>query len=326
MINLDNLINLLKGNLLNNATISGVSDFCVTPEKVTQKSAFISINSDQKKIEEAVKNGAFAVIFEKDCEIINNEVAFIKVDDLEFSIKRLILFFANNHKFVLLSEIQNDIFHYFSLPKNIIFASNYLDEFLIQVANAKPNSIFLCEKKEHEILNLPNITEISPNSNFEILFKNSIFFSNFIFDGIYYSNLNFPYFLLDELCGIIGFLKEKEINFKIQDLRNLEHFCPIFVDSFLKPTPFGSSHHAFIAENNVELFIKAAKFLKSEFDKDIVICGSWSKEYGDLIIDYHFNRIQNIENVTRFRYALVHCQKDELLEILNREKPEATLF
>ena len=312
--------------MLNNALISGIESFCVTPEDATQKSAFISINSDQKKINQAIENGAFAIIFAKDCEIVNDEIAFIKVDDLEFAIKRLISFFANSHKFVLLSEIQNDIAKFFSLPKNVIYASNYLDSFLLQVTNAKQNSIFLCEKNEHEVLNLPNTVEISPNSNFEILFKNSIFFSNFIFDEIYYSNLNFPYFLLDELCGIVDFLKSNEIKFKIQDLRNLNHFCPIFADSFQKPVPFGSSYHAFIAESDKELFIRAAKFLKSEFDKDIVICGSWSKDYGDLVIDYRFNKVQNIENVTRFRYALIHCNQDELFEVLNSEKQELTLF
>ena len=314
MINIINLARLSGGELKNEPSVSSVEGFAYKSSEVKPKFAFIDINGDENEIQKAIELGAYAIIFSGDCEIKNSEIALIKVANLNQALSRLIVFFASskNHKFVQTSLIQNKILKRFVLPKTAIFAPQNLHEFLVVLTRCEDEKIFFC--KDSEILEKfgSKLLKIAPNSDYEMLFLGSIFFSNFIFDEVYYQNLPLPRIFIDEFCGIVEFLKEKNINYKIGDLRNLEHFEPIFVDRFLKICKFGESYRAFICESDEELFVKATQFLTKEFSQNIVISLPWSKEIKGIDADFH--------------YALVNCDKNSLLDMLNSHKIQNSLF
>ena len=328
MINIINLARLSGGELLNEPSVSVVEGFAYKSESVKSKFAFIDINGDESEIQKAIELGAYAIIFSGDCEIKNSEIALIRVANLNQALTRLIVFFANskNHKFVRTNLIQNEILKRFVLPKSVLFAPQNLHEFLAILTSGEDEKIFFC--KDGEILEKfgSKLLKITPNSDYEMLFLGSIFFSNFIFDEVYYQNLPLPRIFIDEFCGIVEFLKEQNINYKIGDLRNLEHFEPIFVDRFLKICKFGESYRAFICESDETLFVKAARFLTKEFSQNIVISLPWSKEIKGIDADFRYNRLENLKNIKDFHYALVNCDKNSLLEMLNSHKIQNSLF
>ena len=328
MINIINLARLSGGELINEPSVSVVEGFAYKSEGVKSKFAFIDINGDESEIQKAIELGAYAIIFSGDCEIKNSEIALIRVANLNQALTRLIVFFANskNHKFVRTNLIQNEILKRFVLPKSVLFAPQNLHEFLVILTGSEDEKIFFCN--DGEILEKfgSKLLKITPNSDYEMLFLGSIFFSNFIFDEVYYQNLPLPRIFIDEFCGIVEFLKEQNINYKIGDLRNLEHFEPVFVDRFFRICKFGESYRAFICESDETLFVKAASFLTKEFSQNIVISLPWSKEIKGIDADFRYNRLENLKNIKDFHYALVNCDKNSLLEMLNSHKIQNSLF
>lgn len=328
MINIINLARLSGGELINEPSVSVVEGFAYKSEGVKSKFAFIDINGDESEIQKAIELGAYAIIFSGDREIKNSEIALIRVANLNQALTRLIVFFANskNHKFVRTNLIQNEILKLFSLPKNIFFLPKNLHEFLMLLTNNDNEKIFFCDDDEiFEKFNL-NFSKIIPNSNYEILILGSIFFSNFIFDEVYYQNLPLPRIFIDEFCGIVEFLKEQNINYKIGDLRNLEHFEPVFVDRFFRICKFGESYRAFICESDETLFVKAARFLTKEFSQNIVIATDWDNDIDGIQADFRYNKLENLKNIKNFHYTLVDCDKKSLLDMLNSQSIEKSLF
>ena len=328
MINIINLARLSGGELINQPSVSVVEGFAYKSSDIKPKFAFIDINGDESEIQKAIELGAYAVIFSGDCAIQNSEIAFIKVANLNQALSRLIVFFANakNHKFVGANLIQHQILKRFILPKTTIFAPQNLHEFLVVLTGFEDEKIFFCQ--DSEILEKfgSKLMQIVPNSDYKMLFLGSIFFSNFIFDEVYYQNLPLPRLFIDEFCGIVKFLKEQNLSYKIGDLRNLEHFEPIFVDRFLKICKFGESYRAFICESDETLFVKSAQFLTKEFSQNIVISLPWSKDIKGIEADFRYNRLENLKNIKDFHYALVNCSKNSLLHMLNLHKMQNSLF
>ena len=109
-------------------------------------------------------------------------------------------------------------------------------------------------------------------------------------------------------------------------MRNLEHFEPVFVDRFFRICKFGESYRAFICESDETLFVKVARFLTKEFSQNIVISLPWSKEIKGIDADFRYNRLENLKNIKDFHYALVNCDKNSLLEMLNSHKIQNSLF
>ena len=328
MINIINLARLSGGKLINEPSVSVVEGFAYKSESVKSKFAFIDINGDESEIQKAIELGAYAIIFSGDCEIQNSEIALIKVANLNQALSRLIVFFANskNHKFVQTSLIQSEILKLFSLPKNIFFLPKNLHEFLVLLTNNDNEKIFFCDNDEMcEKFNL-NFLKIIPNPNYQILILGSIFFSNFIFNEVYYQNLPLPRIFIDDFCGVVEFLEKENLTYKIGDFRNLEHFEPIFVDRFFKICKFGDSYRAFICERDEKLFVRCANFLNSEFSQNIVIVTNWDNDINGIQPDFRYNKLENLKNIKNFHYALVDCDKKSLLDMLNSQNIEKSLF
>ncbi|MBR7047395.1 MAG: hypothetical protein IKI43_03425 [Campylobacter sp.] len=96
MINIINLARLSGGELINEPSVSVVEGFAYKSESVKSKFAFIDINGDESEIQKAIELGAYAIIFNGDCEIKNSEIALIRVANLNQALTRLIVFFANS--------------------------------------------------------------------------------------------------------------------------------------------------------------------------------------------------------------------------------------
>lgn len=318
-----NLNRLVFGEILGTPAISRISGFTFTPHKNCKNLAFIALNATQNDIKTAVLNGAYAVIFDKNLDLTgDDEIAYIKVNDINLAISRLITYFIalKSIKFVKISELQKDLFKILSFPKKLTFAPDNEAELLLNVYEIENETIFLCND---EII-LKNFggkfEQILQNFEYELLFKGSIFFTSFIFDEIYYPNLSISRFFLPELCGIISFLNKHKIVFKIKDTKSLAHFEPIFVDKFLQIHPFGETYHAFLVEKDKDVFVKAAWFLRSEFSSNIVICAPWNEDFGELKIDFRFSNLSALQNIGEFHYALIYGDKDEILQNLTTFK------
>lgn len=319
---IENLVRLINAKLINKPQISSVENFAISLKDVSLGSAFLS--SDEKSINEAISNGAYAVIYDFMCEPKNSEIAYIKVENLDKAKLRIAQFFAvsNSVKNLFLKPVEFEILKNAILSRNAKFINKNLDEVFTNFINSKNGDIFLYDDLEflkeispiYETLNLQN--------DAKILVDSSLFFLNFEFKDRVYS-LNLPQIFLPEIYAILEFMDKNGVFIKFKDFKNLNHFEPIFVDKFYNIKEFGQSYRAFIVENDKELFLREVKFLKDKFGDEII---SMSPKSLNLKSDIEYESLGEIKTKFDFKYAVILANKQDVIEVLNSKKKEKTLF
>lgn len=87
---ISSILDIVDGSLLNSPSISFIYSIKTNALKVKEGDLFIAKNINE--IELAIKNGAFAIILDTNVPIIDNEIAWIKVKNIDISIIKLIRF------------------------------------------------------------------------------------------------------------------------------------------------------------------------------------------------------------------------------------------
>lgn len=322
---IENLTRLVDGELQNSPKISMVSGFCIDANLAKNGFAFIAFDGDKNEVEKAIANGAYAVIFDTKLKVLESEIAYIKVDSLNLCLLRLIRFFATSKEinFICVKAVEFCILKHLTIPKKVKLIGSNLQNIFLEILEAEQNSIFFCP-------HLQVLEKLTPSFSYledekaVLINKSSIFFTNALLAKNYYQNIIFPYIFADELSKIARFFISKNIDFKFKNINDFPHFKPLFIDRFFCMKPFGSTERAFIVENDDELFIKEANFLKSKFS-DVLICVP-STQNLSFDADFIFNDIKELKNLKDFRYALVKAEFEELSAMLNEKINEESLF
>lgn len=124
---LDKILDILYGNLLNNARISEFHNATFTLNNVKNASLFFV--RDKSEIKEAIDKGAYGVVFEGECEISDSEIAWIKVDDINMSAYRLTRYFImeSNARFLMLSPLELSLLKDISVSAKIMQGTKLYD-------------------------------------------------------------------------------------------------------------------------------------------------------------------------------------------------------
>ena len=104
-MNIINLARLIDGKMLTKPQISSVESFVFTPNEAKLASAFFAKQTDKNTQKIAIGNGAYAIIFTGECEILSDEIAYIRVENLTRAIIELTKYFANENDLILLELI-----------------------------------------------------------------------------------------------------------------------------------------------------------------------------------------------------------------------------
>ncbi|PSM51808.1 hypothetical protein CBLAS_1239 [Campylobacter blaseri] len=321
---IQNLIRVINAKLINEPFISAVEGFTFNLKDVKPKSAFIAINASEEDVKKAIELGAYAIIFDSNFKASNKEIAFIKVENINNALFKLMKFISalKSIRFVYVTNLQINILKHSIFNKNIMFASSNNEELFNNVVNAKNNTMFFSQNIEIITKITQAYEKINPNCKVNLNLEGSIFYSNFYYKDEHY-RLNFPQIFLPEIYGILEFMDKNSIDIKFKDLRNLEHFEPIFVDRFYNVKNYGESYRAFIIENDEYLFLKEGEFLKSKFKEGII---TFAPKYKNIKSDITYDKLDELKIDFNFRYALVFGNKQEILDMLCVKEKEKTLF
>lgn len=331
-MNVDNLVQLIRGELHSKPSIRAVENFCYDASAIARGDIYMAIDRTQSSVNLAIKNGAYAILYDIDLEITDKEIAWIKVCSIEMSIMRLMRFQSSYKKFIFvaLSFLQEEILKSFKQLKNAyILPSNPLDAFLTIMKAPKKSYIF-CS-------NAPMLQKVAPvhesiwtETKVQDLSKGSLFISNFVHQGDFYQNIPISPIFIPAMCGVLSFLKAHNLTSLYANIKPLEHFEPLFIDKFFSPRPFGQTRRALIIESNEELFIYAAKQL-SKFlgGKNFITCKpKKSKLNFQTTYSYTDESYLKMLNTYKFTYALVLGNKLAIEQALIKEENERypTLF
>ena len=330
---ISSIVDIVDGKLLSSPSISFINSIKSDARKVRISDLFIARNIEDLKL--AISNGAYATIFEENFEVIDNEVAFIKVENLELAIIKLIryklsnltlkAFFCKSETFDMLKLYKNNpIKPFFLVPKNIEKIFEFIDDI-------KNDDILI--SKNIEILNniYPKNEKFEKNidkKSIKNLTKHSLFELSFSYENNYFSRIRLSSLYLDVFLNIYNFLNKDIDTTKLKLYSNLK---PIFIDKNFQPIEFGKSSGFIICQSNKDLIQTEIAYIKKEFNyaKTIFI----TKYYIDFISKDEQSIIQNISDIkdilktSTFNCVyLIGFNSKEIYEYLQKSQNGATLF
>jgi len=246
-LKIETLVNLIGGELLNSPYISEVTSFTDDKDNVTRGGCFFVRKSED--IQKAVKNGAYAIVSQNFENIIDKEIAWIKVDSIEKSIFDIFKYENLNSKVFYTDDITLHLIEKMNLNDELIILNSTAD--LLKGLNVN-NKLFLTSKKKfcelfskNETL-LPEETNIKQQSLFKSIYKDQ--------------EINLPFVYKDEFSKAIKFFEENELKYTLEF--ELDRFKPEFVDFKFRKVSFGESERVLILGiKNDRYFFKELNYL-----------------------------------------------------------------
>ncbi len=331
---IDNLIKIIDGKLLNIPSVSFIDQIRINVKKIKRADAFLCLNEDD--LSEAVNNGAYAIIFTKDFNIIDNEIAWIKVKNVEKAIigylrykivqTSLEIFYCDDITFEILKQIKKE--------KNIIFLDDDLLDNFSKMINAESNSIFISNNRDFLKGVNPDFKSLKESKiNYINLTKYSLFECDFIVDEIYYKNIKIPKIFIHFLNNAINFLKANNIAYTITNFCLRNHFEPIFVDKNLNIKEFGTTNKVLIVEKNYNLIKNEIEYLKSyaKYAKSCLLLPKGvflNNSFLDILIYNNLYDIFKIKEKDYNFFLILQKEKDDIFKFIDKKQKSKnkTLF
>ncbi|MGJ0341560.1 peptidoglycan synthetase [Aliarcobacter cryaerophilus] len=330
---ISSIVDIVDGELLNSPSISFINNISSDANKVKTSDMFIAKNIEDLKI--ALQNGAYAVIFEKDFEVIDNEIAFIKVKNLELALLKIVRYklstlkiksyFCTDETFDMLKLYQNNHTKpIFLISKNIEKAFKFIDDI-------KDGDILISKNKKLLESIYPDIKEFEKKldeNSIKNLIKHSLFELSFSYKDIYFSKLRLSKIYLNSFLNIYDFFKG---NIDISKLKLYSNFKAIFIDKDFQPIESGKSDSFIICQTNKNLIPIEITYLKNEFKYARTIFVSKYKisflyEKEQIII----NNIEDLKNILKnLKFNCVYLigfTNQESFEFLQNSQKLQTLF
>lgn len=313
-MNISNLNELLNTKIINEGKVLSVEGFSLNLNEVKYAYAFFS--NDELEIKEAIKKGAFVIIYEKEIPILDKEIFYLQSQNLEVSIFRLLRFLCEEKEFKFLLCNPNEIhfakaFYLKSLQENIFLDFNSL-------IKADKNEIFCSSNKNYILKLCANFDQLN-QVNFALLESSSPFYINLICENIYFKNIKLPFIYAQIFANFISFLQEKKRDIRF-NLNKLDFFQIYFIHYDFKPAEFGKSDRALIFvfnENDFEFFKENFKNIK----------GFKSALKNSLFCDFSYSHIFDLKNKD-FKYCLILDEHKNYIKdfCLQNEIEESNLF
>ncbi|MGJ0376451.1 peptidoglycan synthetase [Aliarcobacter cryaerophilus] len=330
---ISSIVDIVDGELLNSPSISFINNISSDAKKVKTSDMFIAKNIEDLKI--ALQNGAYAVIFEKDFEVIDNEIAFIKVKNLELALLKIVRYklstlkiesyFCTDETFDMLKLYQNNHTKpIFLISKNIEKAFKFIDDI-------KDGDILISKNKKL-------LEDIYPNSkkfekkidenSIKNLIKHSLFELSFSYKDIYFSKLRLSKIYLNSFLNIYDFLKG---NIDISKLKLYSNFKAIFIDKDFQPIESGKSDSFIICQTNKNLIPIEITYLKNEFRyAKTIFVSKYKISFLDEKEQIIMNNIEDLKNILKnLKFNCVYLigfTNQESFEFLQNSQKLQALF
>jgi len=258
-LKIETLVNLTGGELLNSPYISEVTSFTDKSELTSRGSCYFV--KDKNDIENAVKNGAYAIVSQDYENIIDNEIAWIKVNSIQKAVIDVFKYENLKTKIHFCDEITRDLIDKMSLNNNVIVIKSYED--LLKALNLTHKYLITSDKNFSELFS--NVDILKPKKI--DLIKISLFRSKF--ENV---EINLPYVYKEEFAKALKFFEDNSLKYTVEF--ELERFKPVFVDFKLTPVEYGESEKVLICgiKNDKHFFKELNYFIENtKHAKSIVV-------------------------------------------------------
>jgi hypothetical protein len=332
-VQISSILDIVDGELLNSPSISFIYSIKTNVSKVKEGDLFIVRNKDD--IQTAINNGAFALVLEDNHFITDNEIAWIKVKNINTSIIQLIRFklAISDLEAYYCDEVTFDLLKIFANNslKNIVFIPKNIDKLFKQIEDINHDDVIICSNKTILDKIYPNNKSFSNNNSFikiENLVEHSLFECSFSFNDIYFQKIKIPSIYIKELISVYKFL---DYEFDFSKLKSFTNFKPIFLDKSMNLLEFGRSDKFIICQKNIDLVKREISYIKTKYKyaKTLFITSSYLDilEINEQIILDNLENLKSMLKTSSFNAVyLINYNFDDVYDYLQKEEKPLTLF
>jgi len=316
---LENLLALTHATLESEPCVSNFENIIFDINKVNRGDLFIAKN--QLHIPEAIKNGAYGILYEKHTQILDSEIAWIQTDNIDEALKKLLRFRLIEKETTAYScnEIVLKLAKQCTLDSHCIVVSGDVEQLFKKLWHIENRSTLLFSPSLNDEKLFANKKEAPSIATQKItLMEKTLFETSFIFENTYYERqLLSPFFIpyLEELFNIFKTLK---INYKLKKLVSLEHFEAVFTNKNFEIKEFGTSDKVLIFESNIDLMEVEINYLQNNATWANVIYilpqSSSIKPSNDTFSYEYKDDILNILKQNSFNFAFIAGVDKSILE------------
>lgn len=328
---ISSILDIINGELLNSPFISFIYAIKTNVKKVREGDLFIAKNHCD--IQTAVDKGAFAILVDKEHPVIDEEIAWIKVKNIETAVIQLIRFklAISNLQAFYCDRATYDLLKIFSSnsKKNIVLIPNDLNKFFKILDDISSDDILIYHHKGVLDKIYPNNKDLNIIKNYDIknLVEHSLFETSFSYKEHFFSKLKIPSIYINQLITVYNFL---EYEFDMSKLKSFHNFKPMFLDKNTNLVEFGKSDKFLLCQYSDSLVKEEVEFLerKYKYAKTLYI-SSHKLDF----IEQNLIVLKNIEDLKstlkRADFNAVYIIGFDYKDIhtsLTKEEKELTLF
>ena len=264
---ISSILDIVDGELLNSPSISFIYSIKTNAKKVKEGDLFIS--KDINEIELAIKNGAFAIILEINSPILDNEIAWIKVKNIDDCIIKLIRYKLSilNLEAYSCDKVTYQLLKIYSSAflKSIKLIPNKLENLFKNIDEIVQDDIIISSNQE--ILNKiypenKDFSKITTKLEIENLIEHSLFETSFSHNNIYFSKLKIPSLYLAQFLRVYNFLGG---NIDFGKLKLFNNLKPLFIDRNFNLIEFGKSDRFIICQDIQSLYANEILYMKIKY-------------------------------------------------------------
>ncbi|RBQ29970.1 UDP-N-acetylmuramoyl-tripeptide--D-alanyl-D-alanine ligase [Aliarcobacter vitoriensis] len=330
---ISSILDIVDGKLLNSPSISFIYSIKTNSKKIKESDLYIA--KDEEEVQEAIQNGAFAIIYEKDFIISDNEIAWIKVENIQLAMIKLIRFklstlnldsfYCSNSLYDMLKIYQNN------LKKDIFFIPSKIEKIFSYLDDIKDSDILISKNKEFLDKIYPTnkeLKEIIDQKDISNLIEHSLFETSFSYKEHFFSRIKISSLYINEFINVFNFL-QKEID--LSKLKNFLNMKAIFFNKNFEIVEFGKSDRFVICQDNTLLVENEIKHLQLKFKyaKSLFLSKNginFLKKNEQMIIN-NLNELKTtIKNKDFHCIYLVDFSYKEVLEYFIKSQNHSTLF
>jgi len=266
-VKISSILDIVDGKLLNSPSISFIYSIKTNPKKVKESDLFIA--KDDLSLQEAIQNGAFAIICEEDFPIYDNEIAWIKVENLRLAMIKLIRFkistlnleayFCNNSLYDMFKIYKN------SLQKDMFLISNKIENIFSYIDNISDGAILVAKNEALLDKIYPKNKKFEQNiylKDISNLVEHSLFETSFSYKGHFFSRIKISSLYIKDFIYIFNFFKQDIDLSKLNKFLNMK---ATFINKNSEIVEYGKSNKFIIAQDNISLLENEIKYIKSRF-------------------------------------------------------------
>ena len=332
---LENILALTHAKLINSPFVSEFNDIVFELKDIKRGDLFFAF--DATLIDEAVAAGAYGIVFDKPTQISDNEIAWIKVEELEDALKRILRFelIDKNVEVYECNEIILKLALQVMSEPNFLALSGSIQDIYRQLRGMEQGSTLLfCPQLTPKELftktkQLPSAISVHIN-----VVEQTLFESSFIYDDIFYERQLISPFFIPYLEQLLHLLKTLKINFRLRKFTPIDHFEAVFTNKNFEIKEFGTSDKVLIFEKSESFVENEIHYLQKQafWAKNLYVLPKHLAEQLDneLIMQLNIvaysntNEIKTVLKQHSFHFALIiGADKSILMEPIHLDIPQS---